>query len=342
MLKIDSPSPAEGIENDRPAKRHLRTVPSPAIIILIIALLLSGVVFAGFAWARKTVTLSVDGKEMEIKTFAFSVGELLKDNAIVTGPMDRVLPAAGEQLVDGARVVLLRAHHVTISADGEMLEFDTTAATVEEALKEKKITPGVKDIVTPEPGHKITEDTEIKVTRVKSVEEVKHVSIPYSVQREVVPQIARGITRSVKKGVNGKELQRWQVTYHDSQVVESKLVERKTVAEPVTGIVQVGSGQTVSRGGMSLRFNRAMEVVSTAYTYTGRNTASGKTPRYGLVAVDPKVISFGTKLYIDGYGYAEAADKGRDIKGNRVDVFLETASDARRWGVRRVNMYILE
>jgi 3D (Asp-Asp-Asp) domain-containing protein len=60
------------------------------------------------------------------------------------------------------------------------------------------------------------------------------------------------------------------------------------------------------------------------------------------VAVDPKVISFGTKLYIDGYGYAEAADKGRDIKGNRVDVFLETASDARRWGVRRVNMYILE
>lgn len=333
MLKVDSPTTV---------KKPFRISPPAAIVVLVLALLLAGIVFAGFAWARKTVTLSVDGEETEVKSMASTVGELLKENNIAIGSRDKIIPAAGEQLQNGGRVVVLRAHHVTITADGRLTEYDTTAATVEEALREKEIIPGGKDIVTPEPAQLITGDTKIKLTRVRITEEVKNVAIPYSVQREANPQMARGITRVLKKGVNGNETQRWQVTYHDSQVVESRLIEKKTVAEPVTGIVQVGSGQTVSRGGMNLRFNRAVEVVATAYTYTGRNTASGKAPRYGLVAVDPSVIPFGTKLYIDGYGQAVAADKGRAIKGNRVDVFLESKADARQWGVRRVTMYILE
>ena len=332
MLKLDSPTPS----------RPFLTTPPAAIIVLAIALLLAGIVFAGFAWARKTVTLSVDGKETELKSMASTVGELLKENDIVIGSRDKVIPAAGEKLIEGVRVVVLRSHHVTVNADGKVVEYDTTAVTVEEALREKEISLGEKDMVTPELTQEITEATKIKVTRVRTTEELTNVSIPYAVQRETNPQMARGITRVLKKGVNGTELQRWMVTYHDSQVVERKLIERKTVTGPVTGIVQVGSGQTVSRGGMDLRFSRAMEVVATAYTYTGRNTASGKAPRYGLVAVDPSVIPFGTKLYIDGYGQAVAADKGRAIKGNRVDVFLESEANARRWGVRRVNMYILE
>ena len=62
----------------------------------------------------------------------------------------------------------------------------------------------------------------------------------------------------------------------------------------------------------------------------------------GGVAVDTSVISMGTRLYVEGYGYAVALDRGSAIKGNKIDVFLETRAEARQWGVKRVKVYVLE
>jgi 3D (Asp-Asp-Asp) domain-containing protein len=60
------------------------------------------------------------------------------------------------------------------------------------------------------------------------------------------------------------------------------------------------------------------------------------------VAVDPRVIPLGTRLYIDGYGYATAEDIGGAIKGNRIDLFFESNRDCDRWGLRRTKVYILD
>jgi 3D (Asp-Asp-Asp) domain-containing protein len=54
------------------------------------------------------------------------------------------------------------------------------------------------------------------------------------------------------------------------------------------------------------------------------------------------VIPLGTRLYIEGYGYATAEDIGRAIKGDRVDVFFESESDCARWGRRYTKVYILD
>ena len=62
----------------------------------------------------------------------------------------------------------------------------------------------------------------------------------------------------------------------------------------------------------------------------------------GVVAVDPRVIPLRTRLYVEGYGPALAADVGAAIKGNRIDVFFETVDEALRYGRRQVNVYILE
>ncbi|MDQ7861221.1 3D domain-containing protein [Peribacillus frigoritolerans] len=43
-----------------------------------------------------------------------------------------------------------------------------------------------------------------------------------------------------------------------------------------------------------------------------------------IIAVDPSVIPMGSKVYVEGYGYAVAADKGGAIKGNRIDVFFSS------------------
>ena len=53
------------------------------------------------------------------------------------------------------------------------------------------------------------------------------------------------------------------------------------------------------------------------------------------------MIPLGTKVYVEGYGYAVAADKGGAIKGHKIDVFFPSKSDAYRWGVKKVKIRVL-
>lgn len=73
--------------------------------------------------------------------------------------------------------------------------------------------------------------------------------------------------------------------------------------------------------------------------YTG--TAMGGTVKHGVVAVDPRVISLGTKLYIEGYGAAVAGDTGGAIKNFRLDCAFNTHQEALNYGVRTVKVYRL-
>jgi 3D (Asp-Asp-Asp) domain-containing protein len=61
----------------------------------------------------------------------------------------------------------------------------------------------------------------------------------------------------------------------------------------------------------------------------------------GVVAVDPKVIPLGSKLYVEGYGYAIAGDTGGAIKGNRIDVFFYSSGETAQWGRRWVRVFVL-
>jgi 3D (Asp-Asp-Asp) domain-containing protein len=75
-------------------------------------------------------------------------------------------------------------------------------------------------------------------------------------------------------------------------------------------------------------------------TKTGINLRAN--PELKVIAVDPTVIELGTKVYVEGYGYAVAGDIGSAIKGNRIDVFIPTTSEAFKWGRKNVKITILE
>ena len=76
------------------------------------------------------------------------------------------------------------------------------------------------------------------------------------------------------------------------------------------------------------------------FTSTGINLK--KNPKLKVISVDPKVIKLGTKVYVEGYGYAIAADKGSSIKGNKIDILVSSNKAALKWGRRTVKVKILK
>jgi 3D (Asp-Asp-Asp) domain-containing protein len=106
---------------------------------------------------------------------------------------------------------------------------------------------------------------------------------------------------------------------------------------------------SVSRAGDKINnHNKTIEVIATAYTQSKKEgtfdgiTYTGHKVRRGVVAVDPKVIPLGSKLWIEGYGYGEALDTGGAIKGYRIDLFMESKKEALQWGRKKVKAIILE
>ncbi len=110
------------------------------------------------------------------------------------------------------------------------------------------------------------------------------------------------------------------------------------------------SGNTVSRSGsLNSRAGTVLTMVSTAYDgcyqcnkpYYGYPSYIGLPLARGIAAVDPRVIPMGTRLYVEGYGNAIAADQGNAIKGNRIDLFFDTHAQALQYGMKTVNVTIL-
>ncbi len=79
---------------------------------------------------------------------------------------------------------------------------------------------------------------------------------------------------------------------------------------------------------------------ATAYTWTGNRTATGTWPSRGTVAVDPRVIPLGTELHIKGYGPAVAADTGGAIKGQIIDLYMDSEHECWQWGRQKVEVQI--
>ncbi|AXN40943.1 peptidoglycan-binding protein [Peribacillus butanolivorans] len=94
---------------------------------------------------------------------------------------------------------------------------------------------------------------------------------------------------------------------------------------------------------------KEITVRATAYTADCQGcsgtTATGidlkANPDAKVVAVDPSVIPLGSKVYVEGYGYATAEDTGSAIKGNRIDIFIPNEQDALNWGVKNVKIQVL-
>lgn len=107
--------------------------------------------------------------------------------------------------------------------------------------------------------------------------------------------------------------------------------------------------QTTSNTSTSSSAARTLTMEATAYTanctgcsgITANGTNLHANPNARVIAVDPSIIPLGTKVWVEGYGEAIAADTGGAIKGNRIDVYVQTNSQAYAWGRKTVTVKVL-
>ncbi|MGW8425230.1 LysM peptidoglycan-binding domain-containing protein [Peribacillus simplex] len=136
---------------------------------------------------------------------------------------------------------------------------------------------------------------------------------------------------------------------------QSKPVEQSKPAEQTKPVEQSEPAEssekadTNNESSNQAGIEKEITVRATAYTADCQGcsgtTATGvnlkANPDAKVISVDPSVIPLGSKVYVEGYGYATAADTGSAIKGNRVDIFVPNEKDAVNWGVKNVKVQIL-
>ncbi|MEG6521308.1 3D domain-containing protein [Desulfotomaculum sp. 1211_IL3151] len=292
-----------GLEAKQSSKKAAK-----AALIGISVLIVMTLVVLGFAlWSEK---ITIPKMMVEVKGFV---------NELVTGGIPVHLQVAGKSEV-----------------------VRTSSRDVKELLKEQGIQLKPEDIVLPALTTKLEKNIYIEVIRVDVKKEYNNRAIPFQAERLANPQMDRGIVKKVKEGKEGLQREIWAVRYENGIEVARNCESKEVIAWPINSMTQYGTLSMVNRGGQDLRFNRAVEMLATGYTYTGKNTASGIPPSSGIAAVDPAVIPLGTRLYVEGYGKAIARDTGGAIKGNRIDLFYESENEALAWGKRNTRVYVLE
>lgn len=312
-------------------------------IIVLGVVVLAGLILTIIAQTNKEIRIVDEGKTYELTVFGGTVADAITKSGIKLGDKDIVEPELNQRLVEGLKITVTRAIDVDIIADGKTTKVRTPLRTVEEVLKEGKVKLGPMDKVEPEGNNKLVSSDTVKVIRVteKTIQENR--KLAYKTERKPDNKLFNGITHVLRQGQQGTAQRTIKITLEDGKEVKREVIGEKVIRQPVNKLVAYGTlrEKSVSRGD-TIRFKKAIVMNASGYTYTGNNTASGVPPRPGVAAVDPRVIPLGTKLYVEGYGYATALDVGSSIKGNKIDLFFATESQAIRWGRKNTKVYVLE
>ncbi|HHX51706.1 MAG TPA: DUF348 domain-containing protein [Clostridia bacterium] len=312
-------------------------------ILVPVVFLVGALLLMGALGALKTVDV-IDGEEViPVTTFAFTVGQALKGADLEIRPEDKVIPDWASPVQDGMEIRILRAEKVCLEVDGK--EWTVLLAGPEplELLRKEQVFTGPLDRLEINLKSSETGGGHIKVTRIaeRIVEET--VSVPFDTLNQPDGQMERGQRVVLQEGKNGWARQEVLVRIVNGQETERKVLTSQIMTKPQKRIVAYGildQSRSVARG-QSSNVKKVMTMEATAYTHTGNPTATGIYPYRGVIAVDPKVIPLGTRVYVEGYGYAQAQDTGGLIKGDRIDLFMDTEKEAREWGRRVIQVHVL-
>lgn len=295
--------------------------------ICLIFLFISGIcVFAANKQVRNVqITLS-NGCEMNVVTSKTKVADILDEKHIILLPEEKVTPDANSTIGANGKIIITEK-----TAQEEVAEL-VSAETENKETKEEKTELNIDMIA--QAYNPITEQIVVET-----------VAIPFETVTKNVSDGAKETKNQVlQEGKEGKREVTYRVKYQNEVEIDRKEINSVVIEEPVNKIVQVKAKQVTSRGSSLPRTtggNSSGTIYKiTAYCpcskccgkATGR-TASGTKATPGRTVAASSKYAFGTKLNIGGHIYT-VEDRGGAITENKIDIFVNSHSEALQWGVR--------
>lgn len=334
---------------------NLRLISLVALVSLAMTFMLMVVLNV---YAKKEINLVIDGQHIQVETKNSSLQHLLDEQAIQVGTYDKLSMPLHSKLKDGDSVEIWRAVPVLVTVDGQSKTLFTTDKTVEDVIKAANIKLSPQDKVTPALDTRISNNMKIKITRVETKTENRKVTVPYSLVKKPDATLLVGKHKLLQEGKPGVVVQKIEKVYEDGKLVSSKMVNKsyntktknKIVAygtkkpEPKVHTLSASAGpgsKTIKALGKDIKYSKKLtNVTLTAYSSEeegiGTRTASGTTVSEGrTIAVDDDVIPMGWWVYIEGVGFRRAEDTGGAIKGNKIDVYIDSLKEANKFGRKK-------
>lgn len=337
-------------------------------LLLRVALLLIPVTFlvtllSQDVFAQNTFVIT-DGEQVIVHTtYASDPAMALTEAGVEADPHEYSTTQTEEGVYD---ITVHRTDAVTLTYRGETKQILIQDDTVEALLIREGISTGEGVEVSVALDAQLTDGMQITVDTYVVNEETYTVETPFTVSTVEDPYLPEGEERIITEGVTGQMLYTATVEYRNAQEISRTVTDKELVRQAQNQVVAVGTGEEVGKkaekpligddvivlpSGEVLTFYKKDTYEATAYTQYDEgcnNTTATMTPvKWGVVAVDPRMIPYGTRMYImtpSGsfiYGIGTAEDCGGAIKGKRLDLYMPTLREAFRFGRQDVTVFFL-
>jgi uncharacterized protein YabE (DUF348 family) len=305
---------------------------------------------------RKSIMVVEDGKQIKLITYNTTFDSALKKAGVNIAVKDKVDKILSSKISNNDVININHAINFKVHVDNKVLNITSAEKDMALMLYTEKIVINPNDKVYPSIHSKLSSGQIINITRVKTqvINVKKPIDFKTVIKKE--PGTLKTQSKVLQSGIKGEKSITLNVTYENGKEVTRKVVKEEVVKNPQSKILVQGtlSHVSYSRGEYSNTFSTsarsitvkataywAVDGVNNTYTFTGRKAVRNSNG-YSTIAVDPKIIPLGSRLYVEGYGYAIAADKGSGINGKFIDVFFETRAEASNWGVKYLNVKMLD
>ena len=326
-----------------------------AIVPLLVIVLLSQTVFA------ETTYVITDGSRVLVYTTTATDPETILDEAgFALGADDTYTIEAND---GSSEITVQRSQTIYLNHYGQEMEVASLGETVEALLTRLNLPWGEGDEISAPLDQQTFDGMELTVSNVIQKEQVYTGIVPYETVYRDDAALAVGETAVITEGINGTSTCTALVTYINGEETGRVILSEKVIEAPVSEVVAVGIGEAAATAsqmpiigentitlptGEVLPYTKVITSLATAYCDKGL-TATGTQARVGAIAVDPRRIPYGTRLFImseDGeyiYGVATAEDTGsRDhIVGTRIDLHFDTKRECIQFGARDCLVYFL-
>ena len=305
------------------------------------------------------VSVNNNGAVKKLIIAGGTVADALKQAGVKLGENQISVPPVTTEIKSDTDIVILNAKKISLTADGKTQDVLIPYGRVGESVILAGIRLSQDDILSVDRNTKVEDITELSIKRVIYKNVTVTESVPFESKKENSDKIDLGDSKLKTKGVDGEKLVTKRVKYIDGEKDGEKVISEKITKKPVDEVTLVGTKGAASAGGagtftdengVKVSYSYKLTGSGTAYTApAGALTASGHEVYEGGVAVNPALIPYGSKLYIEttdgsfSYGYATAIDTGGALMDGSaiVDLFYFSLDDCYSFGRRDVNVYVL-